>query len=249
MFRRLLNKKKSSKPASSPIRRELTGTADPTNAIKKMSELVTQMLVSSLKEKDGRVRIENLCAVSGAVAGFSMQVALREKLVETGTKSLEDVFVAIETNNGRTWYAGDQVNESLIGNHVALYSLLAAAFQKVGESGLPDPREIFAEQAKLIGSGREGMPDVPANNQPGIDLEGYLRANWEPVRKLGEAVKDPIHRTIMLNFTAQDVLKKSHGVIDPAIAVQIIFSAAVAFSKLDPGVLTLEQYQSRATVN
>jgi hypothetical protein len=101
----------------------LPGTGELYDSQKVSDELV-QMLFAELKAERG-IHGETVLATLGALAGFSVQMALRETLIRAGKMPEDKVFVVIKTKNGESFYLGDLTNEGLFKAKPGNYSVFA----------------------------------------------------------------------------------------------------------------------------
>ena len=70
-------------------------------------------LEGQLSDPRGRIHVETLLSALGAMAGFGCQIAVREA-VKAGQLNPESALVEVTTNDGGTYYFGDQINQPLL---------------------------------------------------------------------------------------------------------------------------------------
>ena len=214
----------------------LPGTGKPYDAQKVSDELV-QMLFAELKDQHG-IHAETVLATLGALAGFSVQMALRETLVKPGKMPEDKVFVIAKTKTGESFYLGDTVNEGLFGGKPGVYSVFAlvgGGAQKAGAKELPDIKDIAGYVVSTLGSDKFGIPRVAAEHMPHAPPIELLDKFWNPVRNLMVLnVQAPLQWPLVLGLAAQKVIVMSKDSLDPAIAGKLVMETAVAMAKVDP---------------
>ena len=167
-------------------------------------------------------------------------------------------FTIAETKDGEKYYFGDTQNSYLIPQitkygpegRFTLYSFVAAAVQEAGGRPLEEAtyREIFKNAAATFGTPAFGVPRVPEKHLPRLTAREALNKLW-PATKEALQFRDPHlvgdtpdeftplppeYWPFMLGIVAQRLVEKVKGVIDPALAMRLIFEAAVPMSKVDP---------------
>jgi hypothetical protein len=224
----------------------LPGTGKPYDAQKVSDELV-QILFAELKDKNG-IHAETALAALGALAGFSVQMALRETLVKPGKMPEDKVFVIVKTKIGESFYLSDLTNEGLFGAQPGVYSvyaLVGGGAQKAGAKELPDNIEIRKYVAGTIGSDKFGIPRVPAEHKPHARPIELLGKFWNPVRNLLVLnVQAPLQWPLVLGLAAQKVIVMSKDSLDPAMAYRLVMETAVAMAMIDPRKVHYAYFQA-----
>jgi hypothetical protein len=93
-------------------------------------------------------------ATLGALAGFAVQMGIREELVKSGKIAVEKAFVTVTAKDGSLYYFGDLINEGLVASRqgqVSVWGLVAGAAQNLGAKALPDIRDTFAHVSHTVG--------------------------------------------------------------------------------------------------
>jgi hypothetical protein len=224
----------------------LPGTGKPFDA-QKVSDDLVQMLFAELQDQHG-IHAETVLATLGALAGFSVQMALRETLVKPG-KMLEDkVFVIVETKTGERFYLGDSSNEGLFGGNPGVYSvyaMVAGGSQKAGAKELPNINDIVGYIAKTLGSDKFGIPRVPAGHMPHASPISLLDKFWNPVRNfMVISVQAPLQWPLVLGLVAQKVIVMGKDSVEPAMAGRLVMETAVAMAKIDPANVHYAYFQT-----
>jgi hypothetical protein len=184
------------------------------------------------------VHCETALATLGALAGFAVQMGIREEFVKSGKITKGNAFTTISTTNGGTYFFGDLINEGLVAyrqGHYSVWTFIAGAAQQLGAKALPDLNDLFAHVARSVGSSDFGVPRLPPQNTPRQLPFELLDKFWNPVRlQLAVSVTSPSQWPFVLALAAQLVMIKAKDVIEPGIAARIVMEAAVPMSKVDP---------------
>jgi hypothetical protein len=224
----------------------LPGTNKPYDAQKVSDELV-QMLFAELKDQSG-VHTETALATLGALAGFSVQMSLRETLVKPGKMPEDKVFVIAKTKTGESFYLGDLPNEGLFGGKPGVYSvyaLVGGGAQKAGATELPDIKDIAGYVASTLGSEKLGIPRVPAEHMPHTKPIELLDKFWNPVRNFMVLnVQAPLQWPFVLALTAQKVIVMGKDSVDPALEGKLVMETATAMAKIDPARIHYAYFQA-----
>jgi hypothetical protein len=232
--------------ASRVLKGGVPGTNKQYDAQKVASDLV-EMVFGELADAKG-VQVETALATLGALAGFSVQMALREAVIKTGKMPEDKVFAIVKTNDGKTYYFGDLPNEGLFENKpgsLSLYNLVGGAAQQSGAKGLPNVRDISAYVARTVGSDAFGIPRLPPGHMPRKPPIELLDKFWNPVRNfLVVNVQAPLHWPLVIGLAAQKVIVMAKGAIDPELAAKIVMETAIPMAKVHPATVHFAYFQS-----
>lgn len=217
----------------------IPGSEKPTSAEETANRLV-DFIFSEVKDSRG-IHIETALTALGSLAGFSVQMAIREELMKRANISEKSAFTIVVTKDGGKYYFGDLLNEGLAepkkGN-LSVWSFVGGAAQKLGAKQLPDLDSIFGHVSKTVGSNSFGVPRLPAQHMPNQLPIVLLNKFWNPTRNaLVTSVKSPGQWPFAIGLAAQYAIIKGKDVIDPALAAQIVMEAAVPMSKVDPSTV------------
>ena len=201
------------------------------------ADQVLRLLLAELVDNRG-VHIETALATVGALAGFSVQMALREAVVKTGHMAEKDVFVVVETKTGETYYFGDALNEMLFepreGNF-SIWSLVGGAVQELGAEQQVDIKDLAGHVADTIGGKSFGTPRLPRQHMPAKHPLELLDRFWHPIRNLLFInTRSPLEWPLVLGLVAQKLIMQGKDAIDPGLASKIVMEAAVPLAKVDP---------------
>ena len=184
------------------------------------------------------VHIETVLTILGALAGFAVQMGIREEFVKSGKISKEKAFLRIGTKDGSTYYAGKLIIEGLVSprqGQFSVWTLVGGAAEHLGAKTLPDLRDLFDHVSRTVGGNDFGVPRLPPQNMPSRLPFELLDKFWNPVRNyLAASTSSPSQWPFVLAFAAQLVMLNTKGIIEPGIAAQIVMEAAVPMSKVDP---------------
>ena len=183
------------------------------------------------------IHIESLLCSLGAMAGFGCQIAIREGLIKTGKLPLEKAFVVAKTNDGGTYYFGDQLNQPLLEAPMSVWAQVAGAVQHVGKP-VPDIHDIVRFVSSTVGGPEFGTLRVPEDHQPRETPLQSLQKQWAPAYKLVKSqTGDPLFTGWYFALAAQKLIVEGKDVIDATMAGQIVMESAVAMAKIDPAVI------------
>lgn len=219
---------------------EVIGTGKSSDTTE-VSHKIKNMIMLELEESGRRVRIEDVLTILGALAGFSIQMAIRDHFIRLGQISLQRAFVVMETKDSGTYFFGDIINEGIVSPHpkqLALWSFVGGAAQHVGAKELPNLEDIFAHVARSIGTPQFGLPRLPPENalrERPIDL---LNKFWNPVRNyMALNVQSAGLWPFVLGNSTQLAIIEARDVIDPALAAKIVMEVAIPMSKVNPRLI------------
>jgi hypothetical protein len=219
-------------------------------------------LFDDLKGPRG-IHAETLLATIGALAGFSAQYAIWQTIVKTGklpehggTNMEAGAFVVAETEGGEKFYFGNLLNSFLVpqegGNARfgpdggrTLWAAVAGAVEKChrrpishGEIG-----EIFRNAAATGGSALFGQLRLPRCHQSHMEPRRALDRAWPKIKLIlnrrdapeAEGLALPPDRwPSVVALVAAHLILLTKDTLDPALAMRIIFEAAIPMSKVDP---------------
>ncbi|MGB8355839.1 MAG: hypothetical protein WCD79_18215 [Chthoniobacteraceae bacterium] len=194
---------------------------------------VNQRLIASMKTERG-VHIESFLVVLGSLAGFSCQMAAREKLANpTGGPQAQGSWAIATGSDGTQYYFGDLLNKPLVEDQHSVWSLVAGAVQKLGAQ-IPDVNDIFKHVAGTVGSGGFGVPRIPADHSPGDLPINFLKVAWPKMLPLISQLCDgPGEWPLLFGIAIQEAIGMAKGMINPTLAASIAMEAAVPMSKVD----------------
>jgi hypothetical protein len=224
----------------------LPGTGKPYDAQKVSDELV-QILFAELKDEHG-VHAETVLATLGALAGFSVQMSLRETLVKPSKMPEDKVFAIAKTTTGESFYLGDLLNEGLFGGKPGVYSvyaLVGGGAQKAGAKELPNINDIAGYVVSTLGTDKFGIPRISAEHMPHATPIDLLNKFWNPTRNLLVlTVQAPLHWPLVFSHAAQKVIVMCKDSLDPAIAGKLVMETAIAMAKIDPAKVHNAYFQT-----
>lgn len=205
-----------------------------------------------------------MLTIVGALAGFAAQHTIWETIVKPGKlpEHGEDqafdggAFVLVTAQTGEKFYFGDLLNSYLVptGGKLAamgpgrytLSGFVSAAVIQCGRTPLADQefREIFSNTAATVGTALFGEPRLPKAHRPAMDPRRALNRAWPMVRDI-LVHADPTspnglsvgHWPTVIGLVAQKFIIQAKSVIDPALAMRIVFEAAIPMSKIDPATV------------
>lgn len=172
-----------------------------------------------------------LCAL-GAVAGHACQASVSAQSVASG-KAPDAPFWVVDGNDGRSYLSGDSMNGLLADDKMSVWNLAAGAARHHGARVLPDPAEMFAHHASLVGTAEFGVPRLP----PGHGVETlpveFAKRLWPSaqaaVMKLGAK---PKLWPIAAGLAIQEAIARTKATVAPDVAVRIVMECAIPVSKI-----------------
>lgn len=209
-----------------------------TQTNKSGEEFIVELLLGGLADQNG-VHIETMLATLGALTGFATQMAVREKLINSGEMPENQIFLKIGGANGDIYYTGDILNDPLMrtGNGFAsLYSVIGGDALSLGATQFPDVKNIIDYVASTYGSGNFGVPRIPAPFTPKhlpIDL---LRDSWRVIHQclLMYDNGNPLQWPYTLIGAIRHFIKMAKEAINPNAITIIIMETAIPMSHIDP---------------
>lgn len=199
-----------------------------------ISAKLREHLEAQLSDPQGHVHVETMLSALGAMAGFGCQIAVREAL-KAGRINPDGALVEVTTNDGGTYYFGDQINQPLLEAPISVWKLIAGAAQHAGARELHDIIEIVKHVSATVGGGGFGVLRVDAKHQPHEAPIEALKKHWQRCYALIRSLpRDPLMTGWYFSCAAQSVILDARQVIDPALSYRIVMEAAVAMSKVDP---------------
>lgn len=206
------------------------------------------MFETAYADEQGRVHVETLLSALGACAGFGCQIAVREA-IKAGRIDPRGALMVVETDDGGTYFFGDQINQPLLEAPVSVWRLIAGAAQHAGAKELPDIIEIVTYVTKSIGGGQFGVLRAPPQNQPHQPTLKALQGSWRTAYAAILAMEgEPIMTGWYFAGAAQRVIVQAKDVIDPALACSIVMESAVMMAKVDPKLVGYDPDRGPALV-
>lgn len=191
---------------------------------------------------------ETVLTTLGALAGFSVQMALREEPEDVVGMPEARRFVPVETKSGDRYFFGDLINDGLFGdgsNTMSVLALTTGAAQAAGARELPDFKEIVKHVTMTVGSDGFGRLTVPSRHTPDLQPIELLNRFWNPIRNLlANSVQRPLHWPMTLALAGQITIVEARTVIDPALAFRIVMEAAIMMAKVDPDRIHRARFRS-----
>lgn len=245
MFDKLLGKSKSegepAKPNVTPPQNsgeaallaaiEKQKQSDPLIGAKVAGKEILNRLMSGLKSEKG-IHVESLFCALGSLAGYACQANLRAQAVARGM-SPNAPFQVVTTKDGKQYYFGDPLNNTLAEGHLSVWSLAAGAAEQAGAKSLPDLKEIFQRTSATLGSESFGIPKYPAGTAAADLPIGYATKLWPVFLPLVKKLAgDPMLWPVAFSFAIQQAILMAKGAIAPENALLIVMEAAVPMSKV-----------------
>jgi hypothetical protein len=202
--------------------------------------------------QNGRLQIETLFCVIGALTGYAAQYAVRQEHVASGKAKETEVLTIAEAPNGERYFFGDRVNAMLVPEtleSIAVFSVLGGQALRLGtaKEELPDCLEIFERAVMSIGTPDFGVPQLPPGHKPFLTPRRAVEIFWpniltvftrEPVVPVPDfKLVAPRHWPLALAAVATSLMPALKGSLTPTLAVKIFMEAAIPMSKIDQGAV------------
>jgi hypothetical protein len=221
MFGKLFGK---SKPAPT--------TVDPLIQAKLCGKEVLARLLGAMKDQKG-VHVESLLCALGSLAGYACQENLRTQAIKRGMRA-DSPFQVVTTSDGRRFFFGDPLNQTLVEGKLTVWSLVAGAAQQAGAKSLPDLKELFTRVSATVGSDQFGIPNYPAGHGASDLPINYVKVLWPALFPIVKRIAaDPMLWPLAYSFAIQDAIAMAKASLPPEVAVTIVMEAAVPMSKVD----------------
>jgi hypothetical protein len=202
--------------------------------------------------QSGRLQIETLFCVIGALTGFAAQYAVRQEHIASGIAKETEVFTIAEALNGERYFFGDRLNAMLVPEtleSITVFSVLGGEALRLGaaKEELPDCLEILERAVKSIGTPGFGVPYLPPGHKPFLTPRRAVEIFWSNI--LNVFTRDPVvpvpdfklvaprHWPLALAAVAASLMPALKGSLPPALAVKIFMEAAIPMSKIDQGAV------------
>lgn len=222
-----------SSPAEDALLRQIAerSKTDPLIGAKIGSKEVTQRLVAAMKTERG-VHIESLLCALGAVAGYACQASVRAQAISRGLAETA-LLVSVETEDGKTYYFGDNLDMPLAGSQYSVWGLSAGGAQQSGCQALPNIEGVFKHALESVGSAAFGTPRVPDGHAPHDLPLNYVRSLWPALAPtMKKFCANPEHWPVLLGLSIQEVIGMGKQALDPCLALQIVIESAIPMSKV-----------------
>ena len=210
---------------------------DPLVGLKIGAKEVNQRLIGALKGQKG-VHVESLLTMLGALAGFSCQMAAREKMRETGKAPDAVSLMVVAGKDGKKYFFGDAINAPLAGDKYSVWTMTAGIAKHLGAQELPDLKEMFTRVAGSVGKSDFGVPQLPDNHRPSDLPINYLKGIWSPLVVIVDKFCDSAHeRSILFGIAIQQIMEMGKDTIAPEMAAKVVMESAIPMSRIDPQAL------------
>ncbi|MDF3020462.1 MAG: hypothetical protein K0Q92_1765 [Steroidobacteraceae bacterium] len=226
---RLFGKQTPPPPIEAPLAQQLA--ADDFIGPRRASREVLGFVMSELKDQRG-IHLETLFCALGALAGRACQESVRARALAEG-KPADALFEIVTTSDGKTYYFGDALNQPLAEDRVSLWSLVAGAAAHDGARQLPDLNEIFAHNARVLGSGQFGVPRLPPEHPVRGRPIDYATKLWPSVKpEMAGLAGEPRMWPVSIGLAIQELMAQTHGSLAPEIVARIVMESAIPVSKI-----------------
>ena len=233
--------------------------------------LTGNLAVGNLRENlkarfniNGRIHAETLLFTTGAITGFAAQMAAAKRCKLAGkpiirwippTPPESNEFLFVQTNTGKKFYFGDWLNCYLSPQpgpqRMTLWGYAAGAAHQQGvpaEELNSMVNDMYSHTSKTVGHDNYGVPRVPAENQPQLDLYQALKIGWPFAQQIltlplskqipkvppeREEVLDEEYWPAVLTLTASQFMMLVKDILKPKIGLALVMEGAIAASKIE----------------
>lgn len=177
---------------------------------------------------NGKLKVETLMSILGALAGYSVQEAIREKMVRNMGLNEETVFSVVETKNGEKYFFAEAIDQGLQKDHDSVWNMAASATARLTGRVDVDIDEIIRYNTRTLGSTAFGVPRLPQQLKPSHIPSYYVEHMWAALRPgLDRFTDDPLQWPLIFSVAIQRALILTASTLNPSISLKIIMESAV----------------------
>jgi hypothetical protein len=200
---------------------------------------VAALLMARQIRQRGSVHPETILTELGALAGFAVQMSIRQGVIEPRTPGVDNLLVEATAKSGEKFYFSELMNWILFENMgdppYSLWAYLCAIVPEPMLPHMPDVAEIVRNTARSVGTRRFGVPHLPLEHLPKIMPRAALDEHWRTVREeLIASARGPSQWPYDLAMAAQWQMTTSANTLPLPLAAAIVMEAAIPMSKVDP---------------
>jgi|GEM_PF-817148 hypothetical protein len=202
---------------------------DPLIYAKAGAQEIWNILLTALKEPDGRINANNVLLWASGLSGIACQASVWEKSKLTGTTAQ---FVVVETINGRKFYMGDALNKPLLESQYSIWSLAAGIYRKLlPYKPLPNLEELVVNCTNMIGNEEYR---IWGEVNPYTMVPEYITV-WKSLeRKIKHSCSNPDDWSLMFGLVLQKALEMSYKVVpEDKNCLEMAMENALFTAKLD----------------
>ncbi|MCC8190947.1 MAG: hypothetical protein LIP77_10010 [Planctomycetes bacterium] len=227
--------------------RERARTGDGERAFRELLDEIETTVVTGCGSA-GRLDYPTVFSALGALAGFGCQTAVREGLIARNKLVERNAFAIADCSDGRKFYFGDVLNQPLLEYRQSVYGIISEAVKQAGGGVLPDREDVVRAVARSMGTKNFGVLTVHRRYQPKElplnslkrfwpEMSAAIRAREEDGPPYYAAV-DPLETGWIFAAVAARLILGKKGSLPAETAGAIVIEAAVAMSKIAPGLLS-----------
>jgi hypothetical protein len=203
---------------------------------------IAAMLMAEEIKRGGRIHAETILTEIGALAGFAAQMSIRKSVIEPQQLDPNEILAEVVTRNGEKYYFSDTLNWILFENVTqppySIWAYLLDVVPQVDLTLLPDIADIVGYAARTVGTGRFGVPRLPAEHMPHRTPRAALLEHWPLVQEeFAGSGRNPAEWPYDLAFAAQWQMLTSRERLALPLAAKIVMEAAIPMSKVDPATV------------
>jgi hypothetical protein len=207
-----------------------------------LHEKLLRWLISETKDEHG-LHIETFLSLLGALAGFSVPIALRCKFIESGKMAEKELFTKI-TLGKSDYYMGSELHHPMFctdeGKTSVLKMTASAAYEK-GCQKIFQAREMQEKTYATFGHDDFGIPHLSTSHMPHFMPIDMLKDSWDIVEtflRLIPTEHDPIYWPFIIGKIIENfILEIPEGTINPELFVPIVMESAVPMMFIDPALI------------
>lgn len=241
MFGKLFGKKKAKgKKSKLPEAPDKPETAPPTFLIE--GARLLDLVLPAISRDEKRIHVETVLTLLSGLAGFSAQMAIREKFIKIGRQTEDDLFRFVKTKNGDTYYLSLSYAEPLFNlrkKRPCVYKTVMEAAHETGGNEFPGDASfmLLDEHVKSsFGKGSFGVPRLPAEHMPRHPPVDMLRDSWDTVAVCLKLLDggEPLHWPYIAGEALRHLILKSRGAVDPNLITPLFLETAMPMSHVNP---------------
>ncbi len=185
-------------------------------------------------QQNGTLKVETLMSVLGALAGFSTQMAVREKMVNRMGIEEDQVFSIIKTQNDERYFFSDTIDQLLQKDKHSIWYMSASATMRLSGRVESSIEEIIRYSVRNLGKESFGVPRLTNQTRPSYLPEYFVENMWYGLQEgLERFTNDPLEWPQIFGIAVQRALLTTKGILDSNTSLRIVLECAVPMSMID----------------
>lgn len=192
---------------------------------------IIRQIQAILKEQEGRIRMESMLCVLGALAGYACQRSLLVEVSGKGDTRSEQIRL-IQTEDGASFFDGEPLNYHLFQSSHSIWELALVDVRL--EEELPDLDDILRHTVQSMGTPDFGVPRLAQGQYaPYLPVE-YVKMMWPSIFSMMRLVcQDPQEWAVAFGFAIQKVLGEYKEQLEMGLALRMVMESAIPMSRIN----------------